>query len=375
MRQFVRAGLIASIVVGTAAVASAQAPTSSQPGKAATKPAAPARSPILDQVIATVNADKIIREELYRMLNSTGVPPGVSPDDEPTIYQISVEGLVNSRLVKQYLQKQAALVVSEKDIDAEFAEFEKKLKADGQEVNVALASHGITMAEVREEIKNTIRWRKYLDAVATDANLKKFMAENKDVFNRTQVQASHIVLRFETSATPAEKEVVKQKLKGIKRDIEAKKLTFADAANKFSEDEGNKTSPRGGDLGYFVRKGMLNEQFAAAAFALKPGVISDPVETPFGFHLILLTDRKEGNPVDFEQQKLLIRNEYASDIHERIVAAERKTAKIKIEPMPADLFPKAPPHQPGITPPTSPGAPAQPATTKPAARPASSTPK
>jgi parvulin-like peptidyl-prolyl isomerase len=355
LRPLVRFGMIASVVAGLASVADAQGPTSKagNPAGPATKAATPPRPAILDQVLANVNGETITREELYRIFNQVGVPPGA--ESEQDVYRIGLEGLVNSKLVKQYLAKQKALDVTEKEVDAEFADFEKKLKADGQDVRVALASHGITIPQVREDMKSALRWRKYLDAVATDANLKKFVASNQDVFNRTQVRASHIVVRVEPDAPAADKEKARQKLLGIKKEIDAGKITFADAANKFSEDDGNKSSPSGGDLGFFLRRGQFNEQFTTAAFALKKATVSEPVETPFGYHLILVTDRNEGTPVDFEQQKLLIRNEYASDLHERIVAAERKTAKIKVEPMPADLFPKAPPQQPGGAP-TSPGA-------------------
>lgn len=350
LRQLVRSGMIASMVAGLASVADAQVPTpkAGNPAGPATKAATPPRPAILDQVLANVNGETITREELYRIFNQTGVPPGA--ESEQDIYRIGLEGLVNSKLVKQYLARQKALDVTEKEVDAEFADFEKKLKADGQDVRVALASNGITIPQVREDMKSTLRWRKYLDAVATDANLKKFVAANQDVYNRTQVSASHIVLRVDPDAPAADKEKARLKLLAIKKDIDSGKITFADAANKDSEDDGNKSSPRGGDLGYFVRRGQFNEQFTAAAFALKKGVVSEPVETPFGYHLILVTDRKEGTPVDFEQQKLLIRDGYASDLHDRIVAAERKTAKMKVEPMPADLFPKTPTQQPGGAP-------------------------
>jgi peptidyl-prolyl cis-trans isomerase C len=371
MRQFVRTASIASIIVGLAAVAGAQAPTPGQAGKAAAKPSAPARPANLGQVLATVNGETITREDLYRMLNANQVPPPTNAEDEQSVYQIGIEGLVNSKLIKQYLEKQAekqdVLKVTEKDIDAEFADFEKKLKQDGQDVHVALASHGVTVAQVRDDMRSALRWRKYLEAVATKDNLKKFVAENKDVFNRTQVRASHIGIQVDRNASADAKAKAKEKLAGIKREIDSKQITFADAANKYSDDTANKSSPNGGDLGYFVRKNQINEQFAAAAFAMKPGVVSDPVETPYGYHLILVTDRKEGTPIDFDQNELLIRTEYAADVHERIVASERKTAKIKIEPIPADLFPKAPTPTPGA-------APAQPAG-KAATPPGSATPK
>ncbi len=176
------------------------------------------------------------------------------------------------------------------------------------------------------------------------------------------LSASHIVLIASPEATAAEKEKLKQKLLGIKRDIDSGKIAFADAANKYSEDDANKSSPNGGDLGYFPRR-AYNEQFTSAAFALPKGKVSEPVESHFGYHLILVTDRKEGPPIDFEAKKLFIRSEYGNDLTERIVAAERKTAKIDIKPMPDDLFPKVPPQQ---QPSIGPGQPPAKAATPPA---------
>jgi peptidyl-prolyl cis-trans isomerase C len=355
MREYVRSGLIASIVAGLAAVAGAQGPVTKTgaPAGPATKAAVPPRPPILDQVLATVNGKPIIREEFIRFINATGIPQGAESEQE--IYKAGMDQLVNHELVKQYLQKQKALEVSEKDLNAEFGELEKKFKEDGQDINVALASHGVSVAQVREDMKDTIRWKKYIEAVATDANLKKFVAENKDVFDQTLVRASHIVLLVAPEATPADKEKVKQKLAGIKNDIASGKISFADAANKYSEDDGNKVSPSGGDLGFFPRR-AYTEQFTAAAFALKKNVVSDVVDSPYGYHLILVTDRKEGPPVDFEAKKLMIRNEYAADLSQRIVKAEQKTAKVVVNKMPDDLFPKAPPQQQPGTAPTQPPA-------------------
>src|SRR6185295_16089353 len=64
---------------------------------------------------------------------------------------------------------------------------------------------------------------------------------------------------------------------------------FAKLAKEFSTDPGNKD--KGGDLGWFG-KGAMVPAFEEAAFKLKPGEISDLVETPFGLHIIKLDDRK-----------------------------------------------------------------------------------
>lgn len=374
MRQFVRSGLTASIIAAFTAIASAQAPSgTTQPkqktaapapapaqtgklaapstGKAAMPPARPA---ILDQVVATVNGDTITRGELIGYLNNFGVPPGAVSDEE--MYDKGIEGLAYFRLVNQYMAKQNP-TVTEKEIDAEYNGLAEALKKDGQDINVALASSGLTVPQIRDEMKKKLRWRNYVKNVATDAVLKKYVEDNKDTFNRTQVKASHIYLRTEPTTSEADKAKLKAKLADIKKEIDGNKISFADAANKYTEDEANKVSPNGGDLGYFTRRGQFNPAFTAAAFALKKGTVSDPVETPYGYHLIQVTDRKEGTPVDFAQNKPLILNEYETDLQERIVNEMKKTAKIDIKPMPADLFPKAPQPTQGPTPASTPGTP------------------
>ena len=341
MRQFVRSGLVASSVVVFATFADAQAPgagASAAPAQVPKGAAAPAPRPaILNQTLATVNGEPITRGELIQVINKFELPPG----NEQEIFRAAVEMLVNNKLINQYLMKQN-VPVPEKEIDEEYARFEETIKKEGGELAPALAANGLTPADVRKEMVKTLRWRNYLQKVATDANLKKFVAENQDVFNRTQVKASHIVLLVKPDTPPAEKEKIKQKLAGIKAEIDANKISFADAANKYSEDEGNKTSPTGGDVGYFMRKGQFNEEFTNAAFQLKKGSVSDPIETPFGYHLIQVTDRREGTPVEFEQNKLGIQSVYGTDLMEKIVKEMRKTAKIDIQKMPADFFPPAP---------------------------------
>ncbi len=353
MRQSVRSGLIVPIVVACAAVAGAQDPKTkptapaSKAGTAAPKAGAPAakpaapptKPPVFSKVLATVNGDPITGEDLIRYLSNYPLPPGAATEEE--MYKIGIEGLANFRLVNQYMVKQNP-TVSEKDIDTEYNTLAEALKKDGQDINIALLQAGMTPAQVREDMKKKLRWVSYVKNVATDPELKKYVESNKDVFYRTQVRASHIVLRTEPTATAADKAKVKAKLADIKKEIDGNKIAFADAANKYSEDEGNKVSPSGGDLGYFTRRGQFDGSFTAAAFALKKGTISDPVETPFGYHLIQVTDRKEGTPVKFVENKPMIQNEYETDLQERIVAEMRKTAKIVVNPIPADLFPKAP---------------------------------
>jgi peptidyl-prolyl cis-trans isomerase C len=354
MRPIVRAehltmtlvGALAAIL-GTAAHAQAQAPKpagATAPGTAPAAKAAPARPANWSEPLATVNGEKITRGDVIDFLSRYELPPA----DREQIYHDVIETLINTRLVTQFLDRQK-IPVSEDRVNAEVSNFEKQLKSEGQSLAQALLESNKSMAEFRKELANRVRWIDYVKLKGTDAELRKYAEQHKDLLNGTQVRASHILLTVEPTASAAEKEKVRQKLLGIKRDIEAKKTTFADAANKFSQDPANtqqvdkQTVKAGGDIGYFGLKSGIVEEFGHAAFALKPGQISDPIETPYGYHLILVTDRKEGPKVDFEQNKPLIINDYAAELQKQILTAERQKAKVDIKPMPADIFPPAPP--------------------------------
>jgi peptidyl-prolyl cis-trans isomerase C len=350
MRVSVRIVLLSLVVLAMAADTHAQAPptadgVSGTPAKAA----ALAQPAGLDQPVATVNGEAITKGDLLDFLSRYQIPPG----NDQQVYRDAVETLINTRLVSQHLDR-LRIPVPEERVNEAVAEIEKQLKADGRTLKEALAISGRTEDEVRRELATRQRWVEFVKMKATDAELKKFADSHKDLLNGTQVKASHILLRVAPDAPPAEKQKVREKLLGIKRDIEANTMTFAQAANKYSEDPAN-SEGAGGDIGYFTLASGVVEEFADAAFKLKKGEISDPVETVYGEHLIQVTDRKDGGPIDFEANKPAILNAFAAELQKGLLIAERKTAKIDGKPMPPDLFPPAPAATPGAGPAPAPG--------------------
>lgn len=116
----------------------------------------------------------------------------------------------------------------------------------------------------------------------------------------TDIRASHILFRLSENPLPKDTLATYQKALQIREAIMDGKLSFADAAVKYSEDPsardmdiGNGRPPRPGnkgDLGYFSVFDMVYP-FEEAAFQLKKGEISNPVRTRFGYHLIYITDK------------------------------------------------------------------------------------
>ena len=337
----------------TAGGAGQQAPARLSPEAAAVKKANETKK---GEVLATVNGDKITRGEIIQFLSKYQLPPNF---DANQLYKQAIDVITNTKLVVQAV-KASKVSVSPAEIDAEIEKLKTALKEQKTDLANVLLDSGRSMEELRSELEQFLLWKKYVITVGTDAALNKYIADNKEIFNGDQVRASHILIKLDPDAAAAAKDAAKKKLLDIKQQVATGKLTFAEAANKFSEDEGN-AEKVGGDLGLFYRKGQFIESFAAAAFGLKKGDISDVVESPFGLHLIKATDRKLGKPVNPTDPN--VRNAaldaFAQERQEQLVLAAKKTAKIDIKPMPNDLFPPAPP--------ATPAAPGQPAA-KPAAK-------
>ncbi len=308
MPRIIRLPSFILMLIGIAPFAAAEVQT--QPQQAA--PAAPAtaaapggRGPAIpgaNDVLATIAAenqtDKITKGDVVSFMSHYPMP---DEEDRESAYRQAVDSLVNTKLLMMFLARQKLKVPPEK-VDEQLEQLKLQLKQEGQDIGSALLQSGTNIDAVRKEFENRIRWSEYVKEHGSDATLRRFVADHHDLFSGTQVRASHILVKLDPTASAAEKEKAREKLAKIKKEIEGGTITFAVAANKYSDDPAN-SGGAGGDLDFFSLTTGLVEEFTDVAFRLKKGVISDPVETPFGMHLIQVTDRKDGKAVDFEQNK------------------------------------------------------------------------
>jgi parvulin-like peptidyl-prolyl isomerase len=202
---------------------------------------------------------------------------------------------------------------------------------------------------MRQQITADLRWEQYCNTQAGEAVLKQMFEQNIEMFDSSMVRARHILLKGGDATT------ARAKLTDMKRQIEtaaaaalaklpadadaatraaarAKAVddTFAEVAREHSDCPSKK---EGGDLNYFPRSGSMVEPFAQAAFSLKLFEISDPVATPFGYHLILATARKAGMPVKFDDVRDAVFSVYTVRLRDSLLAQLRPMAKISIPPV------------------------------------------
>lgn len=136
-----------------------------------------------------------------------------------------------------------------------------------------------------------------------EQEVQAFFAEHRAEMNRPeQVQARHILIKVPQGADASTVSSARLRLEAMRTSINAG-ADFASVARTGSEDA---SASEGGDLGYFSRGRMLPE-FEAAAFALAPGAVSEPVRTAVGWHLIYVQNRMEAAGVTQEQGLAMVR--------------------------------------------------------------------
>ncbi len=254
---------------------------------------------------ARVNGQSISEAMVRRGLKR--LPPEKQSEARAEI----VDYLIANVLIEQYLV-QRNVEVPAADVAAKLNQLRDELTKSGKMFEKALEEMGLTEKELTKELTGELRWEKFSDSQATDAILKDIFTKNMDMFDGTRVRARHILLKKEAGTTAdleAKLKAVRQRIQEAAAAQQSKLDAISDAQareqarNRLLEDAFAAAArtesmcpskAEGGDLGWFPRAGAMVEPFAKAAFALKAGEISEVVQTPFGCHLILVTDRRQG---------------------------------------------------------------------------------
>lgn len=287
----------------------------------------PKAPPPAPNVAATVNGEVIRLDQVDALLRRSPVRGPLTNSQAQRLRREVVEDMIDDLLLRQFL-RQHGPKVEQVEVEKHFRGLAAALQRQGKSLAEFYRETGQTEAQVRDTWATMFQFQKYADQQAKDADLRKYFETNRDFFDGTTVRVSHIVIRVSPSAPVGERVAAHEKLTAIRADLVAEKITFADAAKKHSICP---TAPAGGDLGIIGRRdGDVDEAVAKAAFALKVGEVSQPVDTDFGVHLVRVAERKAGPPVTFEKVKDLVRECYAGDIRRSLVAVLRQKATIQV---------------------------------------------
>ena len=312
--------------------------------------------------IMTINNEPITQSEYQKefdaiannsMLKQLGID--IKNDTDSYLQLMLKDRVVNELIVKKLIEQD----IDKRKIRVSSDELNKKLReiidqiGSNEKFNEILRQNGISANQFKKDLESEVKIQRLVENLKpvniSDKDAEKFYKANIDRFKHPQrVKASHILvaankdeIRAIIMADSANKNLSSSEIDAkVKADLEkkydkAKKLlnevkkdptSFAKVAKENSDDIGS--ALQGGDLGYFAKEQMV-EDFANAAFALKPSTVSDIVVSPYGYHIIMVTDRQEAGLESFDKVKADIKQVLAQQ--EKVNALQQHVDKLKKE--------------------------------------------
>ncbi|MCS7235739.1 MAG: peptidylprolyl isomerase [Armatimonadota bacterium] len=282
------------------------------------------RAPV---VAATVNGEPIYTAEVDRYVRDIGARFGVDfSKGEAARQRAQVARSVLDQLIERTLILQEARRTGKLASDLEVEERLRQIAQafpSTQEFERALQQQGISRAELRERVRFELTVRRLLGEVKVPAvseqEARSYFEAHRAGFDEPErVRVRHILLR-----TEAEARVVVARLRAGE--------PFDRLARELSQDPGSRD--RGGDLG-LVAPGQTVPEFERAAFSLRPGQTSDPVQTSFGYHVIQVTERLPAKKATWDTARAqvveLLRENKRREAFEAWVKDLRKRAKVVV---------------------------------------------
>ncbi|TFD99223.1 peptidylprolyl isomerase [Jeotgalibacillus salarius] len=216
------------------------------------------------EVVVSTNAGDITKEELYEEMKTT-----------------VGEQALQMMVLEQILQDKYS--VSEEEVDAEL-EAMKEQYGGQEQFDMILSQQGYTEETFRDTIKLNRLQEK---ALIEDVEVTDEEVQQKYDQMQKEVNARHILVQDEETALE-----VKQQLEDG--------ADFAELAKEYSTEPAAQET--GGELGFFSA-GEMDPAFEEAAFSLEPNVISEPIESSFGWHIIEVTETREAEIAGFDEMK------------------------------------------------------------------------
>lgn len=232
--------------------------------------------------------------------------------DEPQLKKFKesiLEILINRELLFQE-SKRLGIQVDEKKIFDQLMTVKQRFPSEAEYQKV-LGEMKLTEEDLKFQIKRALTIRELVEGKITQ-KIKISDKESRDYYDThpqafkqaEEVKASHILIKVDADADSSKKAEARKKIEQIQTRLQNGD-DFSTLAKEHSE---GPSSGKGGDLGYFKR-GEMVKPFEDAAFALKPDEVSNIVETPFGYHLIKVYDKKPEGIIEYKEAEEKI-NQY-----------------------------------------------------------------
>jgi len=271
----------------------------------------------IDKVIAVVDNEIILKSELEYQINLLAAQRKIDPKT-PALREQVLKMLIDEKLV--YAQAGLDSITASEDEIGKQIEYQvnQLLQQYGSKERVE-QMYNLSLEKIKRELRDDVRKnimiqkmqeKKFGQVESTRREVEDFFGQFKDSLGviPEKVKISHIFKNPQTSSTLKNK--YKMQAQAILDSIKGG-ADFAELAKKYSEDPGS--AAQGGDLG-FVKRGVFYPEFESAAYALKEKQLSEVTESPVGFHIIQLLE-KRGESIHTRHILIKIKADDESDLN------------------------------------------------------------
>lgn len=264
---------------------------------------------VIDKIVAKVNNYILLESDVQRAYLEA-IAQTQQGFETPTRCAVFESLLINKLMVAKAELDSVMVSDAEVMIQAD-QRFSMVMAQFGGDESMLAEIYGKTADQLKAEIEESLKEQLVITKMqqkitegltVSPADVRKFynsIHRDSLPFFSAEVTVGQIVRKPEVNREV--KEEIANRLRGFKQMINDGTADFQTLAREHSQDPGS--AMMGGELGFF-RRGELAPEYEATALGLKPGEISDPVETMFGFHMIQLLERR-GNT--FNTRHILIR--------------------------------------------------------------------
>lgn len=284
-------------------------------------------------MVGTVPIPRAAVDAVVRRLLPTARP---SAEQLMQVEASVIEQLVDEALLRAALTRELA-GVTDGEIRNGMERLRGQLASRGQTMEAFLAASGRDETGVREQIRLEVALEKYVQPRLTATAINGFFTEHRRDFDGTRLRVSHVVLRPDI----VDEEGIDRRVReaeAIRRDILRGSISFEDAARQFSAAP---SRHRGGDIGWITRDGPLVDAFTKPAFMLAKGELSKPVVTPFGVHLVKITEIEPGR-VGIDTMRPRVEKMVAATIVRDLLAKARAETEVTYVPGVSHFDPATP---------------------------------
>jgi len=240
---------------------------------------------------------------------------------DPVVMTVNGEPVYLSEFEYSYNKNNTEGVIDKKSVDEYvdlFLNYKLKVAAALDAKYDTLQSYKTEFAQYRDQQVKPL--------LVTNEDIE---AEARDIYDQTVkhigpdglIQTAHILIRADQQAPQAEWDAAKVRIDSVYKALQGG-ADFAELAKKVSQDPG---SARQGGLLPFVQRGQFVKEYEDVAFALQPGEMSGIVQSPFGYHIILMKERKQMEPFEFHHDAIL---RFIEQRNLRDQIADRKVKKM-----------------------------------------------